>query len=578
MTPAASVSAAPPNDRRIRRVAIVGGGTAGWLAAAMLARAFAGTIAITVVEDPEIGTIGVGEATIPPILDTLRFLGIDEADFVRHTQATYKLGIVFADWGAVGERYWHPFGTFGAAINRRPFFHAWQRARAGGLQPRFVDFSLCAALGDAGRFAFPDPRSEGPAAGLRYALHFDAGLVARYLRAYAERLGVARLERRVATARLGADGLVAALVFADGGGLDADLFIDCSGFRGVLIEQVLGTGYVDWGDLLPCDRAVALPTANGPTRPPFTAAHALSAGWRWRIPLQHRAGNGYVYSSRHLSDDAALAELLAAVGQRPEAEPRVIRFTTGRRKQFWNRNVVALGLASGFLEPLELTSIHLVTSGIYNLLDRFPDRDFAAANIAAYNAELTDEIEAIRDFIVLHYCTDAARRHALLARVPGTAAAAAAGGAHRTVPRHRTGAPPRRRAVHRSQLVLRPRRHGRRAGERRPAARRCQRPSARRGTRRAGGGNGARSRHCAPARQPLRANAAARLVLGPLRAVKRLPDELEAEVAGGKACALAGCDHAADVVTARAPRSSRAAPGCAGARRRAAGAAVRAAR
>ncbi len=391
-------------DRRIRRIAVVGGGTAGWLAAAMLARALNGTAAIEVIEAPDIGTIGVGEATIPPIIDLLRFLQIDEADFVRHTSATYKLGIVFADWGAVGERYWHPFGTFGAPIARRPFFHAWQRAQARGLAPRFADFSLAAALGDAGRFAFPDPRGSGPAAGLRYALHFDAALVARYLRAYAERLGVTCVDKQVATARQRGDGFVETLVFTDGSTLDADLFLDCSGFRGVLIEQVLGTGYVDWSDMLPCDRAVALPTANSPARPPFTSASALAAGWRWRIPLQHRAGNGYVYSSRHLSDDAALGGLLAAVGQPPLAEPRLIRFTTGRRRQFWNRNVVALGLASGFLEPLESTSIHLVTSAVHNLLDRFPDRDFAAANIAAYNAEMIDEIEGVRDFIVLHYC------------------------------------------------------------------------------------------------------------------------------------------------------------------------------
>ncbi len=395
-----------PGDQRIRHIAIVGGGTAGWVAASMLARALPGYgCAITVIESPDIGTIGVGEATIPPIIDLLRFLGVNEADFVKHTQSTYKLGIKFVDWRRVGETYWHPFGTFGASINRRPFFHSWHRAKAQGLDPQFNDYSLCAALGDAGRFRFPDAGAQGPVSGLRYALHFDAGLVAQYLRAYAERLGVVRLERTVASADQHSDGSLDALVFTDGSRLEADLFIDCSGFRGVLIEQVLKTGYVDWSHLLPCDRAVAVPTALAGPRAPYTQARARTAGWQWRIPLQHRVGNGYVYASVHIDDTAALDELLATVGETPLAEPRFLRFNTGRRKLFWNRNCLALGLASGFMEPLESTSIHLVISGVYNLLDRFPDRDFDQSNIDAYNAEVTQEVERIRDFIVLHYCT-----------------------------------------------------------------------------------------------------------------------------------------------------------------------------
>lgn len=405
-SPVPSPASDETGDRRIRRIAIVGGGTAGWMAASILSRALAGTgCAITVIESPEIGTIGVGEATIPPIIDLLRFLDIDEADFVKSTRSTYKLGIKFNDWGQIGESYWHPFGTFGTAIDRRPFFHAWQRAAASGLSPRFNDFSLCAALGDAGKFRFPEPKASGPTPGLRYALHFDAALVARYLRAYADHRGVACIERTVATAMQRDDGFLEALVFSDHSRLEADLFIDCSGFRGVLIEQVLATGYIGWQDMLPCDRAVAVPTQGKRPLSPYTTSSARPAGWRWRIPLQHRAGNGYVYSSSHLSDNAAVDDLLAQAGEQPVAEPRLIRFATGRRKQFWNRNCIALGLASGFLEPLESTSIHLVISGVYNLLDRFPDRDFDAANIAAYNAELIDEIEHIRDFIVLHYCT-----------------------------------------------------------------------------------------------------------------------------------------------------------------------------
>jgi tryptophan halogenase len=391
--------------QRIRSIAIVGGGTAGWMAAAVLARSLPGTqTAITVIESADIGTVGVGEATIPPIIDLLRYLSIDEADFIRHTQATYKLGIKFVDWKTSGSSYWHPFGTFGAALNRRPFFHAWHKARAAGLTLNFNDYSGCAALADAGRFRFPDKDPASPAAGLRYALHFDATLVARYLRAYAERLGVARLERTVLGATRREDGAIDALQFGGGGDLRADLYIDCSGFRGILIEGVLATGYEDWSGMLPCDRAVAFPTELSTSRPPYTRSLARAAGWQWRIPLQHRCGNGYVYSSAHCSDEQALTDLLGTVEGKTLAEPRYLRFVTGRRRKFWNRNCIALGLASGFLEPLESTSIHLVASGLYHLLEHFPDRDFDPANIDSYNEELTAEIERIRDFIVLHYC------------------------------------------------------------------------------------------------------------------------------------------------------------------------------
>ncbi|HEY6451871.1 MAG TPA: tryptophan halogenase family protein [Steroidobacteraceae bacterium] len=395
----------PAAHLRIRRIAIVGGGTAGWVAASMLARALPGSgCAITVIESPDIGTIGVGEATIPPIIDLLRFLSINEADFVRQTRSTYKLGIKFKDWNHPGHLYWHPFGTFGTPINRRPFFHAWHKATAEGLEPRFNDYSLCAALGDAGKFRFPDESARNPAAGLRYALHFDAGLVAKYLRAYAEKLGVACLSRTVAEATQRADGAIDELVFQDGSRLQADLYIDCSGFRGVLIEQTLKTGYLDWTDNLPCDRAVAVATELAGPRLPFTQASARSAGWRWRIPLQHRAGNGYVYASAHISDSDALEDLLSQIGEKPLTEPRFLRFVIGRRKLFWNRNCIALGLASGFLEPLESTSIHLVVSGVYKLLEHFPDRTFAPATVNSYNAELIHEMESIRDFIILHYC------------------------------------------------------------------------------------------------------------------------------------------------------------------------------
>ncbi|PXA85919.1 tryptophan halogenase [Caulobacter sp. D5] len=392
-------------DRAIGSIAILGGGTAGWMAAAVLAQVLRGTgTSITLVESADIPTVGVGEATIPPIVDFLRLLEIDQAEFMVATEGTFKLGIRFDDWTTPGERYWHPFGTFGPTIDRRPFHNMWHRLRAAGDDPRVEAYSLSAALGDAGRMAFADPRAGGvgPSGGLRHALHFDAGLVARFLRTWSERRGVTRLERKVEGAVLRDDGFVEALALKGGGHLAADLFIDCSGFRGVLIEEALKTGYEDWSRWLPCDRAVAGLTARDPNPPPFTQAAARPAGWRWRIPLRHRTGNGYVYSSAHVGDDEALADLAREAGPLL-SEPRFLRFKGGRRKAFWSRNVVALGLASGFLEPLESTSIHFVTSGLMKLLDHFPDKDFDPANIAAYNAALIAEYEAARDFIVLHY-------------------------------------------------------------------------------------------------------------------------------------------------------------------------------
>jgi tryptophan halogenase len=394
-------------DRAIKSIAIVGGGTAGWMAASLLAQTLRGTgCAITLIESPDIGIVGVGEATIPPIFDFLKLIEADLDAFLQATQATFKLGIKFQDWSRVGESYWHPFGSFGVSIDRRPFHHVWHKARAEGLDMAVPDFSLAAALGEAGRFAPPDPRAGGPLAGLRHALHFDAALVAKFLRDHAERRGVRRLEREVARAVLRDDGFIDALALTDGEQVKADFYIDCSGFRGLLIEQALETGYEDWTRWLPCDRAIAAPTAHTGPPAPYTLAVAQDAGWRWKIPLRHRVGNGYVYASQAIDDETALSELLAAIGE-PLAEPRKLRFTTGRRKAFWNRNCVALGLASGFLEPLESTSIHLVCSGLYKLLDHFPDQDFAPSNIAAYNQALIAEYETFRDFIVLHYCATA---------------------------------------------------------------------------------------------------------------------------------------------------------------------------
>jgi len=389
----------------IKRIVVVGGGTAGWMTASVLARALsASACRITVIESPDFNTVGVDETTTPHFMQLLRFLSINPTDFIRHTQATYKLGTKFIDWRERGHRYWHPFGTFGEALNLRPFYHAWQRCMAEGTPLCFNDYSLCAALGDANKFRFPDHTSPGPAAGLRYALHFDASLVVRYLQAYAERLGVDCQCTTVVGVTQRADGFIDELKCADGASFQADLFIDCTGFRGVLIEQTLQAGYISWQDMLPCNRAVAVQSELVGARPPYTEATALEAGWRWRIPLQHRVGNGYVYSSAHIGDVQAEEKLLQSIPGKPLKEPWLLRFVPGRRKVFWSRNCVAIGLACGFLEPLESTSIRLIASSVFKLLEFFPTTEFCQANIDAYNNELIDEFERIRDFIGLHYC------------------------------------------------------------------------------------------------------------------------------------------------------------------------------
>jgi tryptophan halogenase len=389
-------------DRRIRRIAVVGGGIAGWTAAAMLNKKLGGHCSIHVVDAPEALSPGHGEGTLPSFLELLRFLGADQNDFIDKTQSTYCLGRRLADFGAAGETCWHGFGALGALIERRPFYHFWHKARALGLKPRLEQFSQEVSFAQANRFIFPT-NTLGVAPHLRYALNIDGVLAARYLRALAERGGVIRLERKLVGATRTGDGRVDELQFEDGGTLRADLFLDCTGGRAQLIGEILGVEFEDWSRWLPCDRAISVPCTADEVRPPYVRLTARASGWHWRLPMQQLSGNGSVYSSAHQGDEEALQDLLAASGQ-PLAEPRRRSFRQGRRRVTWHQNVVAIGESAGCLEPLAAVDLHLASNAVFNLLEHFPDTQFDAANTASYNALLADELERIRDFFILHYC------------------------------------------------------------------------------------------------------------------------------------------------------------------------------
>ena len=391
----------------IEHIVIVGGGTAGWMAAAALSRLRAGRpVAITLVESEEIGTVGVGEATIPPFLDFNRLLEVDEREMLGAVQGSFKLGIQFVNWGKLGDSYIHPFGNYGYQIGGMSFHHLWHRFHQGGDQRPIQVFNLETMAAHFGRFARTEDYQREDLPPINYAYHIDAGRYARFLRGYAEQRGVVRREGRVSNVALHAEtGHVTSVTMDQGDVIAGDLFIDCSGFRGLLIEQALKTGYEDWSNYLPCDRAVALPClredGSGPL--PYTRATAHSAGWQWQVPLQHRNGNGHVYCSSFMGDEQALDILVGNIAGKPQADPNFLRFTTGRRKKFWNKNVVALGLASGFMEPLESTSIHLINTGINKLIALLSLDGVTQAQEDAFNRLTGKEYERIRDFLILHY-------------------------------------------------------------------------------------------------------------------------------------------------------------------------------
>jgi tryptophan 7-halogenase len=394
------------SDHRIKSVVIVGGGTAGWMAAATLAERFSATrhTQVTLVESPDIGIVGVGEATVPHIRDLLKRLRIDEADFIRRTSGTFKLAISFEGWAGEGSRFFHPFSEHGLPLLGTSFQHWWVKARRMGIAQDIDRYVLSSELARAGRFAIPKGQPHGGMPLFNYALHFDAALVARYLRSWSVAAGVEHIQGTVRDVRLHAEsGHVQTLELEDGRTIDGELFIDCSGFQGLLIEKTLRTGYEDWSHWLPCDRAVAMPCESAAPPASYTRSLASKAGWQWRIPLQHRVGNGHVFCSRYLSDDEAIASLSAEVEGPALAEPRVLTFRTGVRRKIWNRNVFSLGLASGFLEPLESTSIYLVQRGLQYLLGSFPGREHNQALQDNVNERNRAHWEHIRDFLVVHY-------------------------------------------------------------------------------------------------------------------------------------------------------------------------------
>ena len=390
----------------IRSLCIVGGGTAGWMAAALLSNIYKGTdIKITLVESPDIATIGVGEATVPSFMAFLASAKINPKEFIEATAGTFKLGIRFENWYQKEHVFFHPFGKIGRSLDGHDFYQLWLKTLAQGEPTRLMDHSPAAIMAEQHRFMVEAQLQNTPLANYGYALHLDAVMAARYLRTIALVNGVMRIESTVNAIALDQREFIEAITLMDGQKVTADFFVDCTGFKGLLIEETLKVGYEDWSHYLPCNRAVAVQTENAGEPPPYTVACARAAGWTWRIPLQHRTGNGYVFASDYCSDDEATHTLLSAVEGKLINEPRIIPFVTGKRKKIWHKNCLALGLASGFLEPLESTAIHLIYKGLANFIRQFPDKDFDPLLEQQFNERMDKDYLEVRDFIILHYCT-----------------------------------------------------------------------------------------------------------------------------------------------------------------------------
>ena len=385
-------------ENNIHKVVIAGGGTAGWMAAASLSKLLGKTLDITLVESDVIGTVGVGEATIPTLLTLHDLLKVKEQDFVAAVQGTFKLGISFESWRDVDEDYIHSFGWTGKDCWAAGFQHFWLKGKELGISKEFGEYCNEWVAAKHNRFAVL------PNQGLNYAYHIDASLYAKFLRKMAEEHGCVRQEGKIEEVHQDPEsGFVTALTLDSGKRIEGDLFVDCTGFRGLLIGQALGVGYTDWTNYLPCDSAVAVQTEAVAPPIPYTRAIARQAGWQWRIPLQHRVGNGLVFSSDHWSDDEATDFLLKNVEGKTLTEPRVIKFTTGQRPDHWHKNVVAVGLSSGFIEPMESTSIHLIQRSIIRLMQMFPYSGIRQPDLDEFNKQMSAEFSHIRDFIVLHY-------------------------------------------------------------------------------------------------------------------------------------------------------------------------------
>lgn len=390
----------------IRSICIVGGGTAGWMAAALISNILKGTnTKITVVESPDIGTIGVGEATVPSFMAFLASAKINPKEFIEATAGTFKLGIRFDDWYRKGNNFFHPFGKIGRRIDGHDFYQVWLKTLAQGSETRLMDHAPAAIMAEQHRFMVEAQLQNTPLENYGYALHLDAVMAARYLRTSSQTNGVMRIESTVKSVELDQRDYIESISLVDGQKIIADFFIDCTGFKGLLIEETLHVGYDNWSNYLPCNRAVAVQTENTGEPVPFTVATARNAGWTWKIPLQHRTGNGYVFASDYCSDDEATQTLLNIVEGRLVNEPRIIPFVTGKRKKIWHNNCLALGLASGFLEPLESTAIHLIYRTLVHFIRNFPDRDFMPLLEQECNAQIDQDYVEVRDFIILHYCT-----------------------------------------------------------------------------------------------------------------------------------------------------------------------------